>query len=505
MSDVANTRRLDGLCRRLRGIVNIRAVLACYAVASSLVAAPAWAQTTSHEGAKPQTRKARRTAKEQERERAKEKNNPTEPTPDGRTTGTRPYRALFGGASSEPELRESLDLTISASEVFDDNLLIDLTGPEVSQTLQQSGFYTTLLSDLAFRRRGERLQLAASGGVSTRYYSTVRRFVANDYHTAFGFSAQTSRRATLTVNQAFSRSPVYLLGLFASAVPPSIGDVIAPATDFAANDDRSYSSDTSAAYVQNFTRRAALSMATSLRRTNYLVTSARGEAFSAVDAGGTYTYGLKPDLGLRLGYIYRQANYVGALIGPGTGQPPEHDLDIGVDIRRALSRTRRTAFTFKGGTALVSSGIASDFSRPRRQLRVLADGSLTHQMGETWSLNGSYQRGTGLVEGLAAPVFSDAFTVASNGFVGPRADLAFSVGYSKGSPASVGTQADFTTYTGTAKLRYGLTRSVALTTEYLYYFYDFSSLGQLAPGLVPRVRRNSIRAGVSFWTPLKRR
>lgn len=485
--------------------MKIRAVLVCYAVASSLAAAT-WAQTTSKDGTPPKPATTRRTAREQERERAKQKNaNPTEPTPDGRTTGTRPYRALFGGASVEPELRQSLDLTVSASEVFDDNLLIDLTGPEVSQTLQQSGFYTTLLGDLAFRRRGDRLQLAASAGVSTRYYSTVRKFVANDYHTAFGFSAQTSRRATLTVNQAFSRAPVYLLGLFASAVPPSIGDVITPATDFAANDDRSYSSDSSAAYVQNFTRRAAVSMATSFRRTNYLVTSARGEAFSAIDAGGTYTYGLRPDLGLRLGYIYRQASYLGALIGPGTGQPPEHDLDIGVDIKRSLSRTRRTAFTFKGGTALVSSGIASDFSKPRRQLRVLADGSLTHQMGETWSLNGSYQRGTGLVEGLAAPVFSDAFTVASNGFVGPRADLSFSVGYSKGSPASVGTQADFTTYTGTAKLRYGLTRSVALTTEYLYYFYDFTSLGQLAPGLVPRVRRNSIRAGVSFWTPLKRR
>ena len=228
-------------------------------------------------------------------------------------------------------------------------------------------------------------------------------------------------------------------------------------------------------------------------------------AFNAVDAGGAYTYGLRRDLGLRLGYIYRRATYLGALIGPGTGQPPEHDLDIGLDFRRALSRTRRTSFAIKSGAAIVSSGIASDFSKPRRQLRVLADGSITHQMGETWALVGTYARGSGLVEGLAAPVFSDALGVAVNGFISRRADFSMSGGYSKGTPAAVGTQSDFTTYTGTAKLRYGLTRTVAATVEYLYYFYDFTSLGQLAPGLAPRVRRNSIRAGLSFWTPLKRR
>lgn len=483
--------------------MKIRAILTFCVVTLSLSPPLARAQRPERP-TQQQTRDREQGAGDREREKRRAGSG-DDPRNDP-VTSTRPYRALFGGASNEPELRQTLNLTFSASEVYDDNLLAEVTGPEVSPLLQASGFYTNLVGDLAYRRVSDRITWAAGGGVNSRYYSDLGEFVASDYHTAGGFTARTSRRSSLTVNQAFSHSPVYLLGLFATTVPPTIGDVITPVTDYTANDDRSYTSDTSGAFTYNFSRRASVTLTSSVRHTRFVVTTVRGRAFNALEGGGTYVYGLSRQLNLRLGYIHRRANY--QFPDPTLnlqGQPVEHDLDIGFDLQRALSSSRRTMFTLKGGSAIVSSPILSDFTRPRRQFRILADAMLTHQMGETWQLSSSYQRGTGLVDGLAGPVFSDALALAANGFLNDRTDLAISAGYSQGTPAAVGTGNDFLTYTGSARLRVGLSRRVAATAEYIYYFYDFTNMQVLIPGLNPRVRRNSVRAGITLWTPLKRR
>lgn len=477
-------------------------------VASWLVSVvPSPAQTSVQTRRRTDAQRAK--DKEREEEKQRQRSQPeivTEQTPDGRSTDRRAYRAVFGGASTEPSLRQSVNLTLSASEVYDQNLLADVTGPEVSTVLQESGFYTALVGDLTFRHRGERVVWAASGGTATRYYSSIRKFVASNYHGAAGFSAKTSRASSLTVNQALSYAPVYLLGLFSPDAPATIGSVITPVTNYAANDDRSYTTDTSAAFVHNFSRRASLSLSSSLRHTRYKVVTARGESFSQFDGYGSYLYALKRGMGLRLGYGFRRANYATvALFGPIASQPLEHDIDVGIDYKRALSRTRRTSFGFKGGTSLVSTAVSNDFTRARRLLRIVGDASLAHQMGETWQLTGSYARGSGLVEGLAAPVFSDAFTLASNGFLNRRSDLALSIGYSQGSPQAVGINNNFVTYTGNARFRFAVAPRLALTAEYLYYYYDFSNMLTIAPGLNPTVRRNSVRAGFSLWTPLLRR
>jgi len=487
--------------------MTILRILLCSATALTLFAAPASSQiATQGQG---QTSPPREKEREQERERDVEREKRRSGRDrDPRTSavgGGRPYRALFGGAANEPDLRKTLSLTVSASEVYDENLLADAIGPDVSAAVQSSGFYTNLVGDLTFRRQGERLQFVAGGGASARYYTSIQEFAASDYHAAVGLSAQTSRRSTLTVNQAFSLTPVYVLGLFASANPPPLGSVITPVTDYAVNDDRSYTTDSNATFVHNFSRRSSVTLLSAFRFTRYLVLTARGEAFNTVDAGGTYSYGLTRDTSLRLGYVFRRAEYVGSQVGPVLSQPVEHNLDIGLDFKRALSETRRTGYAFKVGSSIVSTALGNDFTRSRRLFRIVGDGSITQQLGETWSVSGTYQRGTGMIEGVAAPVFSDAWAVASNGFIHRRADLALTGGYSNGSPAAVGLDARFSTYTGNARLRIGLTRAVAATVEYLYYFYDFSQVGSFTPGFSPRIRRNSIRAGVSFWTPLIRR
>jgi hypothetical protein len=43
-----------------------------------------------------------------------------------------------------------------------------------------------------------------------------------------------------------------------------------------------------------------------------------------------------------------------------------------------------------------------------------------------------------------------------------------------------------------------------MTSEYVYYFYDFTKTIQLAPGIDPKLKRNLFRVGLSLWVPLRR-
>jgi hypothetical protein len=84
------------------------------------------------------------------------------------------------------------------------------------------------------------------------------------------------------------------------------------------------------------------------------------------------------------------------------------------------------------------------------------------------------------------------------GLVTRRIDLLAMAGYSGG--ATVLNQLshlDF--YTANARLRFALTRSFALYSEYLYFNYDMRGLQRLNPGL-PRVfEQHGVRVGLMAW------
>jgi hypothetical protein len=58
-----------------------------------------------------------------------------------------------------------------------------------------------------------------------------------------------------------------------------------------------------------------------------------------------------------------------------------------------------------------------------------------------------------------------------------------------------------TTAQGEARLRFALTRSIALSGEYLYYRYDFGGR-LLAPDLPRSLERHGVRVGLSMFTEL---
>ncbi len=298
---------------------------------------------------------------------------------------------------------------------------------------------------------------------------------------------------------------MFLFGIFNDVLPRDLGNPGSPDTTYAVTDDRAVTTDTTSELEHRFTPRLMFSGRGAYRRSHYLVVTPRGSDFTRVDGGGGFRYRLSEDSDLRLEYVYRAATFAGTeQFGLPPQQPAEHNLNVGMAFHPRRTEQRRTTVTFEGGTSIVRSALPTDFFQTRRQLRLVGDIAVAHQMQRTWLLVGAFKRGTGFIQGLGAPVFTDNVSLTASGFFNPRTDFLASVAYSNGEPSLVGATVNFTTATANARLRVALTPRWAFTSEYFFYHYDFSRVIALAPGIEPRFKRNTFRAGLTFWTPVQR-
>jgi hypothetical protein len=343
------------------------------------------------------------------------------------------------------------------------------------------------------------VQFAVTAASNVRHYNQLQETIVNNHALGAGLTATFSPKTTLSFNQGVTYAPALLYGLFASSAPV-IGEAVPPGSNYALDNERSYASATSAKLTRQLPRRATLYLESNLKYTNFIGSNPRYQDVRTKDVGGQIAYSLNRDTALRLGYTYRQAEYV------GSPQSTEQNFVIGVDYNRLLSRTRKTIFSFNIGSTLANAPLATASAELRHSHRLIGDASLTHQMGRTWSLQGNYHRGLGYIQGFQTPVFTGAYSAAANGFLNRRTDLLFSAAYSTGEAALTGIASQFTTYTGDARLRYAVTRMWAVYAEYLFYYYDFNKgLFLLPASLPPGLTRNGLRTGVMLWIPMRHR
>lgn len=133
-----------------------------------------------------------------------------------------------------------------------------------------------------------------------------------------------------------------------------------------------------------------------------------------------------------------------------------------------------------------------------------ANAALSSQFGRTWQAEGGYRRGVSYIEGIQTPVLTDGVTATASGLLTPRINLLANAAYSVGQPTVPNASHGLTTYTADLRTSFALNHTWAFFADYLYYFYDFSA-GIVPVGAPPRVARNSVRAGLMLWVPMRRR
>jgi len=184
----------------------------------------------------------------------------------------------------------------------------------------------------------------------------------------------------------------------------------------------------------------------------------------------------------------------------------DHTLHAGFGYTRPLSATRHVTVQLNvGASAADVPAFRLGETVLRRQYLGTGDGSVEYQFNRTWQVRGTYRRGIEYVVDLPEPVFSAGLTSELEGSLTRRTSLTFTGGYAHGESLLQEGNLPFDTYCGTVGVRYALSRSVELHSEYLYYYYLFSGNSQLPTSLARGMERSAIHGGFRLSVPALRR
>lgn len=393
---------------------------------------------------------------------------------------------------------QQLDVTIDAAEAYDSDLLAQAVGPRVDGS-QVAGNYADLQAHADYRVPSRRVSFAASGSSALRYYGSAGEFRSVSHSIGAGIDAHLTSRTSVLVNGSAAYSPSYLYGLFPTLTDPGPGTSIPSAADYNAYDETSYSYGATVGLTHNLSLRDQLAVTLNGSYTDYVQGSGNALAnarrdLSSYGVNAAYSRSLSRRKSLVIAFQHREGQF-----GYSTGgSSMENGVTAGMQIARPLSATRNMTFGFALGASAVDNPETGTLLFAGRQYVATANASAGYDFGRSWNARGSYRRGLEYIAALRAPVFMDGVTLETSGLLSRRTEFRASAAYSTGAPTLGGTIADYTTYTGNARVQRTLTRTVSVYGEYFYYFYDFGSALLVQPGLPTSLERNGVRAGVTL-------
>jgi hypothetical protein len=436
----------------------------------------------------------------QPRREGPEQQAPPEDSPEPLGNARRMYRGLFGGANTGPRRETTLSFTGSVSEVYGRED-VDEGEPELA------GLYTNFIGDLDYGRYGSRTQMVATGGANLRYYSQQSEFLAANYHAGVGVGTRVAPQTTIRIGETVTYGPAALPWLLPEPLPPELGGPLPPDNNFAVTNDKAVGSATTATVEHGFSVRSQLSASGSYRYTNYLAEDVPTSDWSTLHVGVFYRRRITSTRSIRTGYNYRRASYTVPEAPDGRGpQPAEHNLFIGVTVDHAFSEQQRTMVSLEGGPSLFNF-TARDLDPSSDRLRFVFAAAVAHQIGSSWLLAASFDRGSQFNRGYGGPVYADEFYASATGFLNARTDVTASVAHAQADRVLGVEGRRFITTSAGASFRYALSRTWAVEGRYFHYSYDFTE----SPGIpillaVPeRFSRHSVRGGVSVFVPISPR
>lgn len=441
---------------------------------------------------------------------------------------------LFGANRAGGSSRDLLTLQMALSESIDSDV-----APEFRERLpggQLPGRRSSLLAagvDYARNRRA--VQFSAGATSLLRYSYDLEAMKPGAASARVGVGLRMPGRAgTLSLSQALTYSPSYLYQLLPDDAIDS-----EPGADPPPPDNPDYRIDTrdSLAYRTRLRLQTGSGLGWRMTstaehgQTDFGDNAARGER-RIWDGSARVSYHPTRRGSVSFGYRYRASSYG----GDNTSQV--HEVPVGFDVTPALTPLRRVTFrvvvtpTMMNTFGLVSpapdagadvpavfvtDGILVDASRftegredtqrpdegtrpvdGRHRYAVQGEAGLSYPISLRWLISTAYQRRIQTLAVLAEPVATHGAQVRLAGVMGRRVDVAVQARYTRGASAAGVRGNRLATAQGSARLRFALTRSIALSGEYLYYRYDFGG-NLLAPDLPPFLERHGVRVGISMF------
>ena len=397
---------------------------------------------------------------------------------------SRPFTGLFRGAPTAPH--ENLALELSLYGAFDQDRATQ-GDFGASDEVVTGGFYTGTDADLTYspRQRG-RVSFDTRVTSSVRYYERLQDIVAASQTGTAGATIRLARGTSLQGRGGIAYTPYFDYVTLPGMEETPGFEVPERVPDNTVSTRRVMTYDGAVDLVHGFNERTSLLVRYGARVSELLDQDQRALDTSA-SAGVSHRINRR--LLARVSYVHRDSQYQ---LGPLDQSVQVDDVEFAFDKDWARSPTRRTTLTVTVGPSLVEQ-------QGERFTRAFGGVLITHPFGRSWSFRGTYRRGVTFIQTVSKPYLSDSGSVSLSGLMTRRLDLSVAAGAVLGEVGFDGGQfgTAYDTYSASARARYGLTRTLALTGEYLYNFSQYSS-GLGTPGM----DGSSVRVGLTIFVPL---
>jgi hypothetical protein len=407
---------------------------------------------------------------------------------------------LFG--SGRADAKTSLDLMASVIAGYDSDLPKSLVSTIDPSSVQTGGFSTLLDTGAAYTWRRNKTDVGANVTSVLRYYADLGSAKSVGHSAGFGVTTTTLGGTTLFVNQSAAFTPAYLYGLFPSTSAIEPGDPGVTAPDYTVNDLESYVYTTRMTVAHSLGRRNSVSGNGEFIYTDRL----GGETATWTDISSYAVDGRYSRNTTRNTVLSTELRYQSGEFGyRGGGTTTDVELDVGVNYNKPLSATRRASLNVRVGVA------GTDYPRNasgdmafQRAYRTIGEASYSYPFSQIWTASAAVRRRLVYATDLPTPVVTDAATASVTGLLTGRIDISLLASYASGKSILNRDTLFFDTYTGDVRVRFAVSRTLALFAEYLYYYYDFQN-GGLLLAIPPGLERTGVRAGLTLWMPALRR
>lgn len=421
-----------------------------------------------------------------------------------RAQDSTPRGFLFGAGGNDVNSRNSLSLSLdmSASSISDSGVATQ--APVGNADFLVDGFTSQWLGTADYARSRRRTQLQASAVTSFRYSSSLGRVSPISDSGNLSWAIRLPWRSVLRLGSGVAYAPAYLYELFPVGSSADAAQTITANPDYRILQANSSTYAGRASFNVGAVTTPHVSASVGFARTEFAQDVVTQPNLSTTEARVQFTDPVSSSTGWSIEYAHSTATY------GIDGVTDEDRISASVEYSYAVSRSRRLRFRLNVGPGILhmpaSSVFASlsslelppDQSATGQNIRISqleTDASVEGDFGRRVHGSINYRRGVEYVALLSEPVSENAVYFEVGGLITRRIDWLTSAGYATGATVLNVSAEGLTTNTEEVRMRYALSRSVAVYAEYLHYSYDFKDQIGIAPGLPNVFNRNEIRFG----------
>jgi hypothetical protein len=225
------------------------------------------------------------------------------------------------------------------------------------------------------------------------------------------------------------------------------------------------------------------------------------EALDSRDQMGSLSHAWDMSRAASVQTAYRYTDQIMEELDGGTRPFVSHVGELGLSLRKGISRQRQVTVSGGGGATHVAT-VNAVSRQPYSYVAPSGYAGVRMDIGRSWALSADLRRAVSVMEGVTAEAFvSDAGSLSLGGQFGSRSILTFSGAAARGVGAG-NAPGSFNSVSGAAQLQYTVSRRVSFVSSYTFYRHHTVNILTLPTGMPPRYQRHTIQVGASLNLPI---